>query len=32
MLTYDARVKKRNRFVEVKRFYVRINYSTKYIN
>ena len=32
MLTCDARIKKRNKFVEVKRFHARANYLTKYIN
>jgi len=32
MLTYNARIKKRDRFVEVKRFYIRTDYSTKYID
>ncbi len=32
MLTCDARVKKRNRFVEIKRFHARANYSIKHID
>ena len=32
MLTSNTRVKKRDRFVEVKRFYIQADYSTRYIN
>ncbi len=32
MLTYNVKINKINKFVEVKRFYIRANYSTKYID
>jgi len=32
MLTYNAKIKKRNKFVKIKRFYVQAKYSIKHIN
>jgi hypothetical protein len=32
MLIYNTRIKKRDRFVEVKHFYAQTNYSIKYID
>ncbi len=32
MLIYNTKIKKRNRFVKVKLFYIQANYLTRYIN